>query len=127
MMHRVQGRQLARLLLVVVLTTLVGATMVRAYAEEPLCFRDPQTGEVTDDEISTIHDDLTYVLALAAGFSQADSAALQVWDDQLVDSEELGPGTAISYTNCSGAFPPTPTRSVAAVSEPRLPGHSGTA
>ncbi len=92
-----------------VLILLCCAAMAAAYAEEPLMFRDPYTGETTDDEISTLHDDLTYVLALAAGFSVADSVRLQI-ANQLVDSEQLGPGEAVSYTNCLGAFdaPPDP-------------------
>ncbi len=90
--------------------TLAYVTLVWAFAEEPLHFRDPFTGETGDqwEEISTIHDDLTYALALAAGFSVSDSITLQVWS-QLVDSEQIGPGDAISYTNCTGgAFYPTP-------------------
>ncbi len=96
-----------RLLIALAVTIFAGATLVLAFAEEPLTFRDPYTGQFTDEEISTIHDDLTYVLALAAGFSVTDSVTLQVWN-QLTDSEALGPGDAISYTNGGGAFPPTP-------------------
>ncbi len=99
-----------RTLLVVIIALLLGASLVWAFAEEPLHFRDPYTGQTGDDwpEISTIHDDLTYALALAAGFSITDSITLQVWD-QLVDSEQIGPGDAISYTNCTGgAFAPPP-------------------
>jgi hypothetical protein len=99
------GRRLrtGMLILVAVLICLAGLTLVLAFAEEHLNFRDPYTGQETDEEISTIHYDLTYVLALAAGFPIADAITLQVWD-QLVDSEEVGPGEAISYTNCLGAF-----------------------
>ncbi len=85
-----------------------GAVIVLAYAEERLYFRDPYSGETTDEEISTIHDDLTYALALAAGFSEKDAITLQIWN-QLVDSEQLGPGDVISYTNCAGSFYPTPS------------------
>ncbi|NOZ49018.1 MAG: alpha/beta hydrolase [Chloroflexi bacterium] len=105
----VRGRG-ARLLVAVAVTFLLLASMVWAFAEEPLHFRDPATGQTGDDwpQVSTIHDDLTYALALAAGFSISDSITLQLWD-QLVDSEQIGPGDAISYTNCSGgAFPPAP-------------------
>jgi hypothetical protein len=84
-----------------------GAVLTFAFAEEPLTFRDPYTGATTDEEISTIHNDLTYALALAAGFTVSDSITLQLWN-QLVDSEALGPGDAISYTNGGGAFPPAP-------------------
>jgi len=94
-------------MLIVPLILLAGAGLVRAFAEEPLFFRDPYTGQTTDEEISTIHDDLTYVLALAAGFSVTDSQTLQIWD-QLVDSEALGPGDAISYANGGGSFYPAP-------------------
>ena len=99
-----------RLILAVVTLLLLGGSLVWAFAEEPLRFRDPYTGETGEDwpEISTIHDDLTYVLALAAGFSISDSITLQVWD-QLVDSEQIGPGEEVRYTNCNGgAFPSPP-------------------
>lgn len=89
------------------LTLFAGAILALAFAEEPITFRDPYSGELTDEEVSTIHDDLTYVLALAAGFSVSDSITLQIWN-QLVDSEALGPGDAISYTNGGGAFYPPP-------------------
>ena len=91
----------------VVLALAASAVLAFAFAEEPLAFRDPYTGALTDEEISTIHDDLTYVLALAAGFSVSDSITLQIWD-QLVDSEALGSDEAISYTNGGGAFYPAP-------------------
>lgn len=91
----------------VLVMLLAGAVLALAFAEEPLPFRDPYTGATTDEEISTLHDDLTYVLALAAGFSVSDSITLQIWN-QLVDSEALGPGTTISYTNGGGAFPAAP-------------------
>ena len=102
--------RVARLLLTVSVTLLLLSSMVWAFAEEPLHFRDPYTGATGDDwpEISTIHDDLTYALALAAGFDITDAITLQIWD-QLVDSEQIGPGDAISYTNCTGgAFPQAP-------------------
>jgi hypothetical protein len=86
---------------------LLGAIAVWGFAEEHLCFRDPASGLETDEEISTIHDDLTYVLALAAGFTISDAQTLEIWN-QLVDSEQLGPGEEIVYDNCSGAFYPTP-------------------
>ncbi|NOX63436.1 MAG: alpha/beta hydrolase [Chloroflexi bacterium] len=100
----------ARLALGVGLFLILVASAAWGFAEEPLHFRDPYSGQIGDDweEISTIHDDLTYVLALAAGFSVSDSITLQIWD-QLVDSEHIGPGEAISYTNCSaGQIPPPP-------------------
>lgn len=102
--------RLGRLVAAIALPLLVCAGLVRAFAEESLRFRDPYTGQTGDEweEVSTIHDDLTYALALAAGFSITDSINLQVWD-QLVDSEQIGPGDAISYTNCAGgAFYPPP-------------------
>jgi hypothetical protein len=92
---------------VTLLAFFAGAVLALAFAEEPLTFRDPYSGALTDEEISTIHNDLTYVLALAAGFSVSDSITLQIWN-QLVDSEALGPGDAISYTNGGGAFYPPP-------------------
>jgi hypothetical protein len=100
-----------RLVIIAGLVMLAGVTLVWGFAEEHLYFRDPHTGETGSqwEEISTIHDDLTYAMALAAGFDITDSITLQIWN-QLVDSEQLGPGSAVSYTNCSGgAFYPTPS------------------
>lgn len=100
----------ACLLVTISVILLLSATMVWAFAEEPLHFRDPYSGETGDNwpEVSAIHDDFTYTLALAAGFSVTDSTTLQIWD-QLVDPEQIGPGDAISYSNCTGrAFPPAP-------------------
>ncbi len=99
-----------RLSLALLITFFLSASLVWGFAEEPLRFRDPYTGATGDawPEISTIHDDLTYVLALAAGFSITDSMTLQIWD-QLVDSEQIGPGDAVLYSNCTGgAFQPPP-------------------
>ena len=95
--------RISQLVIAVALTLLACATLVWAFAEEPLYFRDPYTGQtgVEWEEISTIHDDLTYALALAAGFSITDSITLQIWT-QLVDSEQIGPGEVVSYTNCTG-------------------------
>lgn len=98
---------LGRIVIISILGLLASVMLVSAFAEEHITFRDPHTGELTDDEISTIHNDLTYVLALAAGFDVTDSLTLQIWN-QLVDSEQLGPDEAISYTNCLGAFPEPP-------------------
>jgi hypothetical protein len=87
---------------IAILLGLTGVRLVLAYAEEPINFIDPYTQEeAVGQEIDTIHFDLTYPLALAAGFNVTDSITLQLWD-QLVDSERLG--AAISYTNCSGSF-----------------------
>jgi hypothetical protein len=85
------------------LALIASAALVWAFAEEPLGWRDPATGVTySEPDISTIHDDLTYVLALAAGFSITDAKTLQIWD-QLVDSEAL-PGAVVSYTNAGGAY-----------------------
>lgn len=103
-------QRLWRISLAAAVFTLAWAGLVWAFAEEPLHFRDPFTGETGSEweEISTIHDDLSYAMALAAGFSISDSITLQVWN-QLVDSEQIGPGDAVSYTNCvGGAFYPEP-------------------
>ena len=103
-------KRISYLALAVGLAFFAGVTLVWAFAEEPLHFRDPYTGETGPEweEVSTIHNDLTYALALAAGFSVTDSITLQVYA-QLVDSEQIGPGDAVSYTNCTGgAFYPEP-------------------
>jgi hypothetical protein len=85
----------------------VVVSLAWAYAEEEITFRDPYTGQPSNVEISTIHTDLTYVLALAAGFSIDDSRTLMIWN-QLVDSN-LITTTDTSYSNCSGTFPISPT------------------
>jgi hypothetical protein len=109
MFRTIISRRVRRMALSVatVLALFAGAIFALAFAEEPLTFRDPVSDELTDEAISTIHNDLTYVLALAAGFDVSDSVTLQIWN-QLVDSEALGPGDAISYTNGGGAFYPAP-------------------
>jgi hypothetical protein len=85
----------------------VAFSLAGAYAEEPLPFRDPYTGQVNPElEVSTIHFDVTYVMALAAGFSIDDSRTLMIWN-QLVDSNVLTSANT-SYTNCSGTFPIDP-------------------
>jgi hypothetical protein len=92
----------------------VGVMSVMGFAEEELGFRDrdgtyyPPSGNFPEDRISTIHDDLTFALAIAAGFSVTDSHILRVWN-QLVDSEVL-PSTPISYTYGNAGFytPPNP-------------------
>jgi hypothetical protein len=99
------------LALVLALLLLDGAVAVWGFAEEALGFRDPKTGityttSAGYPEISTLHDDLTYALALAAGFTVTDSQKLQIWD-QLTDSEML-PSDVVSYTNCLGSFYASP-------------------
>ncbi len=92
---------------VVFLLILANVSMSWGFAEEALHFRDPNTGEVTDEEVSSIHTDLVYTLALAAGFTDADAARILIWD-QLVDSEQLGIGAKVTYHNCLGGFPDAP-------------------
>lgn len=96
-------KRISHLIVAAALGLFTCATLVWAFAEEPLTFRDPYTGQTGPDweEVSTIHNDLTYALALAAGFSITDSITLQVYC-QLVDSEQIGPGDTVSYTNCTG-------------------------
>ncbi len=100
------SRHIRWLTLWLVVGLAAGAPLVGGFAEESLGWRDPATGvtHLTPPEISTVHDDLTYVLALAAGFSITDSQTLQIWD-QLTDSELL-PGAVVSYTNGGGTYPP---------------------
>jgi hypothetical protein len=98
-----QRRHLIRLMIVSAVALMMGVAIAWAFAEEPIGWRDPATNVTYPDvEISTFHDDLTYILALAAGFSITDARTLQIWD-QLVDSEAL-PGAVVSYTNGGGAF-----------------------
>lgn len=106
-------RRSLRVVLAVGIGLLLTAALVAlagAYAEEPITFRDPLTGEASEVKVSTIHSDLTYVLALAAGFSITDSRTLMIWD-QLVDSSQITTADA-SYSNCSGTFPISPTMEV---------------
>ncbi len=99
--------------LIVALTVLgllltVGVIAVQGFAEEDLGFRDRDgtyyapTGNFPEGRISTIHDDLTYALAIGAGFTVTDSHALRIWD-QLVDAEVL-PSTPVSYTYGNAGF-----------------------
>jgi hypothetical protein len=84
-------------------------TLVRAYAEEAINFRDPDNAaSLSAEPVSTIHTDLTYVLAHAAGFSPAKSQEIMTWD-QLVDSEQLTFGGTAKYSNCTGGIPAAPT------------------
>jgi hypothetical protein len=91
-----------------------GVISVSGFAEEELGFRDrdgtyyPPSGDFPDNRISTVHDDLTLALAIAAGFTSTDSHTLRIWD-QLVDSENL-PSTPVSYTYGNVGFytPPNP-------------------
>jgi hypothetical protein len=93
------------------------AAVAWAFAEEPLTFRDPFTRGLTDEETNTIHDDLSFVLATAAGFAFTDAARIEIWN-QLVDSEQLGPAEVISYTNCSGSFHEPPNRAAVCAARP---------
>jgi hypothetical protein len=99
------------MVLMLLSSSLGAVTLAWGFAEESIGWRDPATGVTYSPssgypEISTIHDDLTYAMALAAGFTVADSRKLQIWN-QLTDSEAL-PGGSSSYTNCLGTFYPTP-------------------
>jgi hypothetical protein len=94
-------------LVLVLLISIV--TLVKAYAEEAIYFRDPANpASLSAETVSTIHTDLTYVLALAAGFTPAQSQEIMTWD-QLADSEELTFSGTAKYSNCSGSIPAAPT------------------
>ena len=90
----------------------VGAAAVWGFAEEELGFRDqdgvyyPPTGDFPHGRISTVHDDLTLALAIAAGFTLTDSQRLRIWD-QLVDSETL-PSASQPYVYGNAGFYPPP-------------------
>lgn len=91
-----------------------GAASVWGFAEEELGFRDvdgtyyPPEADFPEGRISTVHDDLTFALAVAAGFTVTDSHALRIWD-QLVDSEVLpGEPTPYTYGNAGFYTPPNP-------------------
>ncbi len=100
--------------IMVTLSLIVSAMSVWGFAEEELGFRDrdgtyyPPSGDFPEDRISTVHDDLSLALAIAAGFTITDSHTLRIWD-QLVDSEVL-PSTPVSYTYGNSGFntPPNP-------------------
>lgn len=91
-----------RVLLVLSLAVLCGVTLVFAFAEEPLGFREDGLTFPTPPETSTVHDDMTFVLALAAGFSVTDAHTLRIWN-QLTDSEQLS-GTHVYSNGVGGAF-----------------------
>jgi len=94
---------MGRLIITIGVALTIGVAIAAAFAEEPVGWRDPATGLTYDAvDVSTVHDDMTYVLALAAGFDITQARTLQTWD-QLVDSEAL-PGAVVSYTNGGGAF-----------------------
>lgn len=95
--------------IIALITALIGFRMVSAFAEEHLSFIDPESGETNSaQEVSSLHFDLTEILALAAGFSVADAHTLMIYN-QLVDSETLGPeSNPQAHTNCIGSFQPTP-------------------
>ena len=95
------------------------AAIVWGYAEEPLLFVDPVTKATGDQQVSTLHNELTYALALAAGFSDADARTLQIYN-QLVDSEILGLGATIWYDNRGGSFPATPVPTTNDVCAPSI-------
>ncbi len=84
---------------------LVLVSIAAAYGEELIIFRDPYNGNMDPRTlVSTFHTDLTYVLALAAGFSINDSRTLVIWD-QLVDSNQIELLNGTTYSNCLGNFP----------------------
>ena len=109
-----RGRATLGLAVLLVTLALGGGSSVLAFAEEELGFVDiegteyPPGGDFPDERISTVHDDLTFALAIAAGFTVTDSHTLRIWN-QLVDSEVL-PSAAISYTYGNAGFstPPNP-------------------
>lgn len=102
------------LILMLGLFLAVDVISVLGFAEEELGFRDrdgtyyPPSGDYPENRISTVHDDLTFALAIAAGFTMTDSHTLRIWD-QLVDAEIL-PSTPVSYTYGNAGFytPPNP-------------------
>ncbi len=107
-------RQFLYAAVVLGLCLLAGTASIWGFAEEELGFRDrdgtyyPPNGDFPEGRISTVHDDLTLALAIAAGFTFTDSQTLRIWD-QLVDSEVL-PSTPVSYTYGNAGFytPPKP-------------------
>lgn len=95
------------------LLLVLGVVSVWGFAEEEIGFLDidgveyPPVRDFPDDRISTVHDDLTFALSLAAGFSVTDSHALRIWD-QLVDAEVLTGTWVYSYGNAGFYTPPDP-------------------
>ncbi len=102
--------RIVRVIVALVLALFIGVTLVGAFAEEPLGFRDAGATYPTPPEVSTVHDDMTFVLALAAGFSITDAHTLRIWD-QLTDSEILT-GSRVYSNGLGGAFPPVPDADV---------------
>jgi len=105
---REKSGKLLFIVCMVMLCSLLGrAEYVFSFAEEPITFKDPKNDSVWDDPVSTIHSDIVYAMAIAAGFSDKDAATIEIWD-QLVDAEHLGPGDVTVYTNCLGNTQPPP-------------------
>jgi hypothetical protein len=103
MKHRIRSVRIVWVAISVLLGVLATAVVVYGFAEEPLGFRDPYTGVTypAPPQVSTVHDDLTYLLALASGFSITDSRTLRLWN-QLTDSEAIT--GSVVYSNGGGAF-----------------------
>lgn len=91
----------------------VGVVSAWAFAEEDIGFVDvdgveyPPVRDFPDDRISTVHDDLTFALSLAAGFTVTDSHTLRIWN-QLVDAEVLTGTRGYAYSNAGFYEPPDP-------------------
>ncbi len=106
-----------------VIFLILGSVTVWGFAEEEVGFRDrdgtyyPPVGDFPNGRISTVHDDLTLALAVAAGFSITDSQTLRIWD-QLVDAEML-PSAPMSYTYGNAGFYAPPNPAIACVGKNR--------
>ena len=92
-----------------VMLLMLWAALGQAFDEERLYFYDPQVTPrtvFTDTEVSSVHFDLVSSLAIAAGFSEADAARIQVYS-QMVDSGRLPVGQPI-YSFTASSFPSAP-------------------
>ncbi|MFZ2419615.1 MAG: hypothetical protein WA029_00610 [Anaerolineae bacterium] len=92
-----------------VMLLMLWAALGQAFDEERLYFYDPQVTPRTvfsDTEVSSVHFDLVGSLAIAAGFSEADAARIQVYS-QMVDSGRLPVGQPI-YSFTASSFPSAP-------------------
>jgi hypothetical protein len=98
----------------------LSASLVAGFAEEDLHFRYPfetSAPSQSEETVSTIHDDLTYIMSVAAGLDENTSRSLEMYN-QLVDSEKLTFNGSELINNCSGIPAPAPDMGVVSAACP---------
>lgn len=113
-MHCARTRRLVSMLVALILACGLSAA-VWSYGEENLPFVDPADGSVYSDTlVSSIHFDLSYALAICAGFTEADAREIQR-TTQMSDVPLLGP-----YRLEGGALPTPPPAAAVCQGAPAL-------